>query len=82
MTAALQLASGFLFFLLIGFEMIYQTQVPTMAIPSGYNQFGWFDHILALPNFYPQIPVYDEEGWNVEIAPSSGDSTKFTTTGH
>ncbi len=58
----------------VDFEMSYHTIVPTMSITYGYDQFGLIDHILALPNFYPQIPAYDDEGWNVEIAPGSGDA--------
>ena len=45
----------------------------------GYAQYGYIDRVLALPNAYPMIPVYDDEGWNVEVAPSYGDAT-FTDT--
>jgi hypothetical protein len=58
----------------LDFEMSYQTSVPTRSNTLGYDQFGLLQHILALPNFYPQIPAYDEEGWNVEIAPGIGDA--------
>ena len=46
---------------------------------AGYAQFGTLDDVLALPNFYPMIPVYDDEGWNVELASPYGDAT-FTDT--
>jgi hypothetical protein len=42
---------------------------------AGYAQYGYFDHVLAMPNAYPMIPVYDDEGWNVELAPTYGDAT-------
>jgi len=42
---------------------------------AGYAQYGYVDGVLALPNAYPLIPVYDDEGWNVEVAPSHGDAT-------
>ncbi|MFN8598702.1 MAG: M1 family metallopeptidase [Anaerolineae bacterium] len=58
----------------VDFEMAYQTKVPTSSVTSGYNQFGLFSGVLALPNFYPQIPAYDSEGWNVEVAPGMGDA--------
>ena len=58
----------------VDFELAYVTRVPTLSVAAGYNQFGLFNGILALPNFYPQIPVYDEEGWNVELAPGMGDA--------
>lgn len=47
--------------------------VPTDA-DRGYWQFGYYDGVLALANVYPLIPVYDDEGWNVEIAPPYGDA--------
>ena len=42
---------------------------------AGYAQYGYIDGVLALPNAYPLIPVYDDEGWNVELAPTHGDAT-------
>jgi aminopeptidase N len=59
---------------MLDFKMSYQTDVPTRSNTLGYDQFGLLQHILAIPNFYPQIPAYDEEGWNVEIAPGIGDA--------
>ena len=47
--------------------------------PAGYAQYGYIDRVLALPDVYPFIPVYDDEGWNVELAPTYGDAT-FTDT--
>ncbi|MFL7809959.1 MAG: M1 family metallopeptidase [Anaerolineae bacterium] len=46
---------------------------------AGYAQYGYIDGVLAIPDFYPLIPVYDDEGWNVELAPTYGDAT-FTDT--
>jgi len=46
---------------------------------AGYAQYGYIDRVLALPNAYPMIPVYDDEGWNVELAATFGDAT-FTDT--
>ncbi len=39
-----------------------------------YAQFACVNGVMALPNVYPMIPVYDDEGWNVEIAPAYGDA--------
>lgn len=58
----------------VQFEMVYAGTVPTRSVAAGYDQFGLHDGVLTLPNFYPQIPVYDGEGWNVEIAPGQGDA--------
>lgn len=40
---------------------------------GNYGTFAYLDGVLALAHFYPMIPVFDDEGWNVEIAPSIGD---------
>jgi len=49
-----------------------------LAVPTedseGYRQLGYYDKVLALANAYPIIPVYDDEGWNVELAPTYGDA--------
>jgi hypothetical protein len=45
----------------------------------GYAMFGSSDGVTALPDFYPVIPVRDETGWHIEIAPEYGDET-FTPT--
>jgi len=45
----------------------------------GYAMFGSTDGVTALPDFYPVIPVRDETGWHIEIAPDYGDET-FTPT--
>jgi aminopeptidase N len=41
---------------------------------EGYRQLGVYDGVAALANAYPIIPVYDDEGWNVELAPTYGDA--------
>jgi aminopeptidase N len=46
---------------------------------AGYAQYGYYDGVLALPNAYPMIPVYDDEGWNAELARPYGDAA-FTDT--
>ena len=44
---------------------------------GNYGLFGYFDHVLVLDEFYPVIPVYDDEKWNVELPPPHGDVTYF-----
>jgi hypothetical protein len=46
----------------------------------GYGLYAYADDVYALAGFYPTIPVYDDEGWNVEVAPPYGDAT-FTDSG-
>lgn len=55
----------------------------TLALPTradqGYRQLGYYNGVLALANAYPLIPVYDDEGWNVELAPPYGDAVYSET---
>ncbi|MEZ4769153.1 MAG: M1 family aminopeptidase [Caldilineales bacterium] len=53
--------------------MDFAVVVPTDPETSNYGTFASFDDVLALAHFYPMIAVYDDEGWNVEIAPPEGD---------
>ena len=43
------------------------------SINFGVQAFS--DGVLALAHFYPTVPVYAEQGWDVEIPPPSGDVT-------
>ena len=52
----------------------FSATLPT-DISSGYGVFAFADGVYALAGFYPTIPVYDSNGWNVEIAPAYGDVT-------
>jgi len=54
--------------------LVFEGALPTDGA-AGYAQYGYIDGVLALPNAYPLIPVYDDEGWNVELAPTHGDAT-------
>lgn len=50
----------------------FTVQIPTEG-GGNYGTFVYNREILALAHFYPMIAVYDDEGWNLEIAPESGD---------
>lgn len=58
----------------IEIEMSFEVEIPT-EMGGNYGLFGTFDDIMVLQEFYPLIPVYDDEGWNVEIPPEQGDVT-------
>ncbi len=58
----------------IGIEMSFNVDIPT-EMSGNYGLFGSFDDITVLQEFYPLIPVYDDEGWNAEIPPEQGDVT-------
>jgi hypothetical protein len=62
----------------VDLALAFEGSLPTDP-SNGYAQYGYFDGVLALPNAYPMIPVYDDEGWNAEVAPPYGDAT-FTDT--
>ncbi|MDX1687856.1 MAG: M1 family metallopeptidase [Candidatus Promineifilaceae bacterium] len=53
-------------------EMAFDVTVPTSE-GGNYGTFIYDNDVLALAHFYPLIPVYDDEGWNVEIPAESGD---------
>jgi hypothetical protein len=57
----------------INLTMDFTVTVPT-ARGAGYAQLGYIDGVMALPNIYPLIPAYDDEGWNVEVAQPYGDA--------
>jgi hypothetical protein len=48
-----------------------------LEMGGNFGLFGYFDGVLVLDAFYPVIPVYNEEGWNVGIPPRNGDITFF-----
>jgi aminopeptidase N len=52
--------------------MSFDVQVPTTNA-VGHGLFSYVDEVMALPAVYPLIPVYDDEGWNVDVAPVHAD---------
>jgi hypothetical protein len=52
--------------------MDFGAGVPTTRA-AGHGLFSYVNGVMALPDVYPFIPVYDDEGWNVEIAPTHSD---------
>jgi hypothetical protein len=54
-----------------------------VAVPEGnqhgYGAFNYENGIMALAGFYPLVPVYDDEGWNVELAADYGDAVYSDT---
>jgi hypothetical protein len=62
--------------------MDFRVTVP-LTVGQGYAQFVYLQDVMALANFYPLIPAYDEEncarfgncdgGWNIEYAVPYGD---------
>jgi hypothetical protein len=57
-------------------EMDFKVEV-AQEMTARYGLFGYFDGVLVLDEFYPAIPVYDDEGWNVEIPSPYGDATYY-----
>jgi aminopeptidase N len=53
--------------------MDFDVTVPTDVASSNYGTFAYLEGVLALAHPYPMIAVYDDEGWNTEIAPPEGD---------
>ncbi len=53
--------------------MDFDVAVPADVESSNYGTFAYLDDVLALAHAYPMAAVYDDEGWNTEIAPEEGD---------
>lgn len=62
----------------IDIQMNFEVEI-AQEMAGNYGLFGYFDGVLVLDEFYPVIPVYDDEGWNVETPPPNGDLTHFDT---
>jgi hypothetical protein len=65
----------------LGLALDFTLALPTDQDPAnsrtpseGYRQLGTYEGTVALANAYPLVPVYDDEGWNVELAPPYGDA--------
>jgi aminopeptidase N len=52
----------------------YVIDVPT-TMDEGYGLLSFTDDVLALDTPYAPIPVYNEEGWNVETPPQNADTS-------
>ena len=55
-------------------KMDFAVTVP-QSVELNYGVLAYFDDVLAMAHAYPMICVYDDEGWNAEIPPQSGDVT-------
>lgn len=55
-------------------SMDFNLTVP-QTVDLNYGVQAYYDDVLALAHAYPVIAVYDDEGWNAEIPPQSGDVT-------
>ncbi len=56
----------------VTFELEFAVEAPA-TLGGNYGSFAFANDVLALAGFYPMIPVYNDEGWNLEIAPPYGD---------
>ncbi len=52
--------------------MRFNEVVPSV-MGGNYGLYVYIDEILALDAFFPIIPVYNDEGWNVEEPPQNAD---------
>lgn len=60
----------------VDLDLSFWVEVPTDAGGS-YGLFVLSDGVLALDAFLPLIPVYDDEGWKVEIPAQNADVTYY-----
>ncbi len=52
----------------------YRIDVPR-SLDKGYGLLSYTDDVLALDTPYAVVPVYNEEGWNVETPPGNADTS-------
>jgi len=62
----------------VDIKLDFTITVP-QSVELSYGVFAYFDDVLTLAHAYPMIAVYDDEGWNAEIPPQSGDVTYADT---
>lgn len=55
-------------------EMDFAITVP-QTVEKNFGVLAYADDVLTLAHAYPMIAVYDDEGWNAEIPPQTGDVT-------
>jgi aminopeptidase N len=55
-------------------SMEFAVTVP-QEVEFNYGVLAYFEDVLTLAHAYPMVAVYDDEGWNAEIPPQSGDVT-------
>ena len=53
-------------------DFLLDAVVPS-EMGGNYGLFVFQDNVLALDAFFPIIPVYNDEGWNVESPPQNAD---------
>jgi hypothetical protein len=58
----------------ITLSMDFSVTIP-QSVDLNFGVLAYFDNVLTLAHAYPMICVYDDEGWNSEIPPQSGDVT-------
>lgn len=58
----------------INIRMEFDITLPR-SVDLNYGVQAYYNDVLALAHVYPMIAVYDDEGWNAEIPPQSGDVT-------
>ena len=56
----------------VAISMNFMQHVP-QEMGGNYGLYIYRDEVLALDQFFPIIPVFDDEGWNVEDPPINAD---------
>jgi hypothetical protein len=55
-------------------QLSFVLTLPVTATKS-FGLLGYFNGVLALDSFFPIIPVYDQNGWHIEVTDPNGDKT-------
>lgn len=57
----------------VDLQLSYEASLPT-TVNDGFALFNYSAEVLTLAGFYPVIPVFDAEGWQIDVAPTYGDA--------
>jgi len=60
----------------VDLAMNFELELP-QEMGGNYGLFSSYDERMLLHVSYPVIPVFDDEGWNVEVPPTYGDVSFF-----
>ena len=64
-------------------DMKFSGEVPVdfggQETPAGYGIYNLSADVMALSGWYPQLAVYDDEGWNLDPVSAIGDSVYSDT---
>ena len=59
---------------MVKINLEFRGEVPVDYGGNGYGIFNLSENVMCLAGWFPIIPVYDDEGWNIDPSSAIGDS--------